>query len=466
MEANRGPSERLGMLDAHGHRQFIIPAEVRGFFKTWKTRVHFVLMLIFLGLPWLPIGGSQAILIDIPNRQFHFFGLHLFAYDAPLIFFLLAIGTMGLALVTALWGRVWCGWACPQTVFIEAVYRRIEILVEGNYLERRKLQQEDWSFRKLQKTGLKWILYFAVSSLFAHSFIAYFTGSSRLLDMISGRPSENMTYFALVTGMTLLLLFNFGWFREQFCLIACPYGRIQSVLLDSQSVTVMYDSKRGEPRKGGWVEGQARGDCVSCNRCVQVCPTGIDIRNGLQFECIACTACVDACDEIMTKVKKPTGLIRYKALSEEAVNWFRPRVLIYGGLVAAAAIALTTLLVIYKPIRVEVLRAKNTPYFVTSEGKVRNQFVIRMENHLAGEAKLKILSNSAVQLIIPQNPVTVAANQKQEIPVFVEISLTELHNGRFPAEIEVWQEGEEPRIISLKRISILGPQVQGDEHEK
>lgn len=461
MEAKRGPSERLGMLDEHGHRRFIIPAEVRGYYKTWKNRVHFVLMLIFLALPWIHINGSQAVHLDLTNRQFHFFGLHLFAHNAPLFFFILGIFAIGLALVTALWGRVWCGWACPQTVFIEAIYRRIEIWTEGTYLERRKLMNGPVTFEKIRKTGLKWILFFLFSSLFAHSFIAYWSGSSELLAMMAGPPRENMTYFLLVSGMTLLLLFNFGWFREQFCLIACPYGRFQSVLMDSQSVTVMYDQKRGEPRKGMAAPGDHKGDCVACNRCVQVCPTGIDIRNGIQFECIACTACVDACDEIMTKLKKPTGLIRYKSLQDGPVKWLRPRVIGYSALVAVFTVALIVLLVLLQPVRVELLRAKNTPFITTPEGLIRNQFVLRFENLLNEEKKLKVTSNNKVHFILPQNPVTVAGHGKQEMPVFIEAAPREFRSGKLPIEVQIVEDGENGKVLAHKKGTLLGPTNTG-----
>ncbi|MGZ5279766.1 MAG: 4Fe-4S binding protein, partial [Pseudobdellovibrionaceae bacterium] len=200
--------DRLSMLDEHGNRRFIIPAEVRGKFQAWKKKTHFALLILFLILPWISIEGEQAVRLNIPDRQFHILGLHLFAHDAPLVFFVLFSFAMGLALATALFGRVWCGWACPQTVFIESVYRRIEIWTEGTYLQRRHLRMGPWNFERIRKVSVKWLLYTFVSMLIAHSFLAYWTGSRELLQMMGGRPSENQTYFLMVMGMTGLLLFN------------------------------------------------------------------------------------------------------------------------------------------------------------------------------------------------------------------------------------------------------------------
>jgi len=424
MTERKGSHERLSMLDEHGHRQFIIPAEVRGYWNRWKRKVHFVLLLIFLLLPWIRIQGEQAVLLDIPGRHFVFAGLNLYAHDLPLMFLLLMIFLLGLALVTALWGRVWCGWACPQTVFIERVYRQIEIWVEGTYLQRRALQQAPFSFGKFRKRSLKWALYVLVSSIIAHSFIAYWVGSKTLLLMMSRPPAENWTYFVLVSSITGLLLFNFGWFREQFCLIVCPYGKFQSTMMDSHSVTVMYDEKRGEPRRGSVAKDKPVGDCVSCNRCVQVCPTGIDIRNGIQMECIGCTACVDACDEIMTKVKKPQGLIRYKALTEKKIQWFRPRVAVYFSLLSACLIGLIVILAFHSNLRVEVLRAKNVPYLIRDVGNrkvVQNQFLFRAENENGRDVEIQVSAPAEMEIVLPENPVHLSKYEKKDLPLFIEV---------------------------------------------
>ena len=451
------PHGRLGMLDEHGHRQFIIPAEVTGFYSKTKAKVHSVLICFFLALPWIHINGHQLVLFNVPARRFHLFGLQLLAHDAPLIFFLLISFAVGLALATALFGRVWCGWACPQTVFIEALYRRIERWSEGNYITRRNLQLEPMTFTKFRKVSLKWLLYLLVSSLIAHSFIAYFTGSKELVEMIQGPPRENFSYFVMVTFATLALLFNFGWFREQFCVIMCPYGKFQSVLMDQQTLTVMYDQDRGEPRKGVAIANDKRGDCVSCLRCVQVCPTKIDIRNGVQLECIACTACIDACDEIMAKLKKPLGLIRYKALSHRPINWFRSRILLYSSILIAAVIGFSLVLIFSDSLRVEFLRVKSNPYLVRTEGSevlIENPFILRLENN-GHTSILKIETDPEVKVVTPENPLTIEGEKKRDVPVFFEIPAHRLSNGRLQVNVTVKDENH--KVHSTRSIILLGP---------
>lgn len=452
------PQGRLGMLDVHGSRQFIIPAEVRGRFHSARKKLHFILIIFFLAMPWISIRGKQLLLFNIPDRQFHFFGIELFAHDTPLIFFLVMIFAIGLALVTSLFGRVWCGWACPQTVFIDSVYREIEKWIEGNYLERRKLHGQPWDLRKTTKVTIKWLLYVLVSSLIAHSVIAYFSGSKELLEMIQGPPSGHTTYFLLVSSITALLLFNFAWFREQFCVIMCPYGKFQAALMDQQSVTVMYDEDRGEPRKGTPTNGKPQGDCVSCQRCVQVCPTKIDIRNGLQLECIACTACVDACDEIMTKINKPKGLIRYKAATAQPVNWLRPRTLFYSAVLSVCAMGFAVLLAKSEPFRTEILRAKNNPFTVRNEGEIQrieNQFIWRIENHYSHPLALRLQTDEILKVVVPVNPLVLGPNQKRDIPLFISIKATDLKKSRYDFKVLIL-DATTGKLMTEKSLSLIG----------
>lgn len=422
---------RLTMLDEYGGRRRIIPAEVKGPLRQRRTYVHFILLMVFLGLPWIQINGTQAVLLDIQARRFELFGQIFLSHDSPLLFFIIAILALTIMLITALWGRVWCGWACPQTVFIDSIYRRIEILVEGNYLERRRLYQSEMNAKKFLKYSLKWLLFLIVSSLFAHSFIAYFVGSRHLIDMMRGSPHENWSYFLIVTGTTSLLLFNFGWFREQFCIIMCPYGRFQSVLMDQQSISVVYDPQRGEPRKGIITENKKQGDCVSCNRCVQVCPTSIDIRNGVQMECIGCTACIDACDEIMTKVSKPKGLISYNVSTPNSkIHYFRPRILAYLLLIIVCVLGLTFSLTTRDPFSIVVIRATDSPYQLSPDGLVINHFKLHLHNQSHTPQVFKVsLANEAltqpIQLVQSTDQHKLDIGESKEVHLFL----------RFPSRI-------------------------------
>ena len=417
--------ERLSSLDSQGHKKNLIPAEARGRYRRRRNLVYAVLLLFFLALPWVHLGGEQLLLLDIGRREFHIFGLTLFAHDAPLIFFVIAIFALGLALSTAVWGRIWCGWACPQTVFIDFVYRRLEIWIEGPYLERRRLEAAPMSLEKFLKRTAKWAAFFAVSALFAHSLAALFIGSQPLIEMMGKDPTENWSYFLTIMGFASVLTFNFGWFREQFCIIMCPYGRLQSLLMDSTSLSVVYDVKRGEPRKSPGATGP-QGDCVSCRRCVEVCPVGIDIRKGLQLECIACTACMDACDEIMTKVKKPTGLIRYSNVRGTTWRFFKPRALLYSAFLIFSASALAWSLAGRGDLEAVLLRAKGLPYQIVNENstaEVTNQFQLHLKNQ-RNESQTWTLSltGEGATLVVPSNPVVLEPRQDFKFPLFIKFS--------------------------------------------
>ncbi|MBL7670810.1 MAG: cytochrome c oxidase accessory protein CcoG [Bdellovibrionaceae bacterium] len=423
-------------LDEHGGRVGIIPAEVDGIWSRRKTKVQTFLLLLLLIVPWTRFENSQTILMDIPNRKFTFFGVTLWAHEAPLVFLVLIIAGLGLFFVTAVWGRVWCGWACPQTVFIDLVYRRLEILIEGKFVARRRMKIDPWTPTIYFKKTLKWFSFFVVSSLIAHSLAAYFVGARELLQMMGDSPANNMTYFTIITLTTGLLLFNFGWFREQFCIIMCPYGRFQSALLDADSQVVLYDAVRGEPRRGRELAATPNkptanktGDCVACRRCVQVCPTGIDIRYGLQMECIACTACMDACDTMMEKMNRPKGLIRYGTQSGKAVTLLRPRSLIYLALCIVFFVILGIQLKGRKEVDIGLLRALEAPYQIAQDEQGRkvllNHFKLHLKNqtHHSIKAALSIDSKkwgNQFILTTPENPVDLPGGEDKVVHVFVK----------------------------------------------
>jgi cytochrome c oxidase accessory protein FixG len=419
---------KLNMLDEHGHRKLPIPAEVKGVWKNRRVVVQSILLVLFLILPWIQIGGHQAILIDIPKREFAFFGLVLYSHDAPLLFFLVFGLAILLALMTALYGRIWCGWACPQTVFIERVYRQVEIWLDGNYRDRRKLRDQELNVKKIAKSLIKWTVFAGISYVIAKSFLAYFNVSN----------SNAILFF------TLIFTWNFGWFREQFCLIACPYGKVQSLLMDAQSVTVMYDNQRT--------------DCIECGRCSQVCPTGIDIRNGLQMECIGCTACIDACDEIMEKVKKPKGLIRYKALEDVKINWWRPRVLIYATLASVSFVSLALFAFNHSDERFVILRGKTTPFVVTEvkeQKVVLNQFIFRTENKGKEDLEIYLDVGDQAQLQISQNPMKSIKNKKMDFPFFLLVPLQAWpQSGSYEILLNISINGE----VTQKKLTLIGPQ--------
>ena len=381
MSESRRPSiDSVTTIRDDGSRFFLHPADVRGFFTRHRRWTGLLLIAIYLSLPWINIGGHPAVFLDVGGRRFHLFGLVLAFQDAWLLFFAITGLGFGLFFLTSLLGRLWCGWACPQTVFLDHVYRRIERWIEGDAVARKKLDAAPWDRAKLLKRGGKQVAFIIASAVISHLFLAYYVSIPELWAMMRHAPTEHWGAFLFVFVFTAVNYFNFAWFREQLCIVICPYGRLQSALTDDNTMVIGYDEKRGEPRgKPGTADV---GACIDCNRCVQVCPTGIDIRQGLQLECIGCAACVDACDEIMTKLKRPTGLVRYDSLvglEGGKTKWIRPRTILYSVLLligmSVAIFAISTV----RPASFGITRMTGAPYIV-SDDAVRNQFLVRIVN--------------------------------------------------------------------------------------
>jgi len=368
-------------INADGSHHVLHPADVHGRFTSARRIFAFLLIAIYVSLPWIRINGAPAVFMDVEYRRFHLFGLTLLAQDLWVFFFLISGLGFGLFFITALLGRLWCGWACPYTVFLEHVFRRIERWVDGDASSRRKLDRAPLTFSKISRRVIKHGLYLFTSALLAHVFLSYFVSLPRLYQIVLQGPLGHLTSFGTVAFFTASFYFCFAYFREQFCIILCPYGRIQSALTDEETVVIGYDAKRGEPR--GKATNPDAGDCVDCTRCVQVCPTGIDIRNGLQMECIGCAACIDACDDIMRKLKRPTGLVRYDStsgLAGKKRQLIRPRIFVYAllgffGLAALGVAAFHRA----KPMLAEVSRMPG-PSFYADPGMIRNHLRLRLGN--------------------------------------------------------------------------------------
>ncbi len=462
------PEKRLSTIDEKGKRVYIFPEKVRGFFRKWRTLTQAVLIVILLVLPWIKVNGYQALLLDIPQRRFSIFGLTFWAHDGPLIFFILAILTIGLAFMTAIYGRVWCGWGCPQTVFVDGVFRRIENLIIGSHIKQINLAKSPWNSEKILKVSTTWFLFTVVSLIITHSFLAYFVGAERLVEMTQHNPRENWTIFLFMFFITAFLLFDFGWFREQFCIIMCPYGRIQSVLMDDDSVTVAYDYNRGEPRKGLTAQGEKTGDCIDCYKCVSVCPTGIDIRSGLQMECVGCTACIDACDEVMERVDKPTGLIRYvsgNSLKGKPSSLLKPRTALYSILLILIISLLIFTVSKRQDLLVTVLRGKDIPYQVIEEGndkKVINHFKLHMKNQTFEDTPIRLelsddWKNASIEIISQHKDINILAGKDITMHFFLKFPQELIkENGSKSIEIDVI-DLQTKEIKSKKDIKLIGP---------
>ena len=396
----------------------VYPREVHGVFATMRVLAVVVLLGLFYGVCWLRWDGQQFLLFDLPARQFHIFGLTLFPQDFPYLAALLIIAALSLFFFTALAGRLWCGYACPQTVWTE-VFLWIERKIEGDRRRQMKLDKSPWKARKFAIKGAKHGIWIVLSLWTGFTFVGYFTPivdlGSRVISFELG-PWES--FWILFYGFATYG--NAGWLREQVCIYMCPYARFQSAMFDSDTLVISYDPARGDPRgaRRRSLDHKAAGlgDCIDCTMCVQVCPTGIDIRDGLQYECIACAACVDACDQIMDQMGYQKGLIRYtteSAVSGEKPRILRPRMVVYAvGLLALVA-ALAIAIVSRTPLALDIIRDRNALYRETSEGLVENVYTLKLIN-MDDEAHvyvISVLGIDGLELDIDKNPVPVAARE-------------------------------------------------------
>jgi cytochrome c oxidase accessory protein FixG len=405
-------------IRADGSRPKIRIADVVGRFATRKTWVFNLLLVIFFLLPWIRVGTERLLLIWIERREFTLFTLTFNAQDVYLIFFLVTGVGFSLFFITALFGRIWCGWTCPQTVFLEGVFRKIERWIEGSRSEQLKLEKGPWTSKKTGKFFLKHFIFILIAFSISVTFVLYFIPSNYYVDMWSQSLWSHPSVLFAVFFIAGLLYFDFAWFREQVCLILCPYGRLQSALTDDDSLVIGYDVLRGEPRGKG--DGEKIGDCIDCGRCVAVCPTGIDIRAGLQLECVGCANCIDACDEIMTKVSKPVGLIRYDSLNgleKKPTKILRPRIYLYFVLLLIGASVATFTISKRSSFEANVIRLAGVP-FVLEMGNVRNQFEIHMVNKTTKQTKysVSVKPMDNVQIIMPVPEVDLPARADRHVP--------------------------------------------------
>ncbi|WP_374458554.1 cytochrome c oxidase accessory protein CcoG [Chryseobacterium taeanense] len=312
--------DSIGTMDQSGKRKWVYPRKPKGKYTNYRYIVSCILLLIYFSVPFIKINGNPLILFNVIDREFFIFGQPFYPQD----FFILTLGAITslifIIVFTIAFGRIFCGWICPQTIFLEMIFRKIEYAIEGDRNKQMKLDRQEWNSEKIWKRSLKWTVYIIISLIITHFMFMYIVGYKEVFKIISEGPFANPTNFIVMILFTAAFYFVFAWFREQVCTLVCPYGRLQGVLIDKDTVNVFYDFKRGENR-AKWRKGEDRkaagkGDCIDCHQCVVVCPTGIDIRDGQQLECVNCTACIDACDEVMEKVGLPKGLIRYATENE------------------------------------------------------------------------------------------------------------------------------------------------------
>lgn len=461
MKPKRPSIEAVTTINEDGSRYFVHPADVRGFWTTWRRIAGVVLIGIYAALPFIQIKGNPAVFLDVVHRKFHLFGLTLMFQDLWLLFFLITGAGFTLFLVTAVFGRIWCGWACPQTVFLDHVVRRIERWIDGDAPARRALEDAPMSAGKFARRVVKHALFFLFAALIAHLLLAYFVSLPSLYAIMGQSPFENWKQFLFVFSLAGLVYFDLAWFREQFCIVLCPYGRLQSALIDDNSIVVGYDEVRGEPRGKA---GTTTGDCINCYRCVQVCPTGIDIRQGLQLECIACEACIDACDAVMTRLGRRKGLVRHDSmntLAGRSSRFLRPRLFLYLVFALAGASVFTFAAAQVKPVVFSVTRMAGAPY-VRDDTTIRNNFLLRLAN------KRPAAHTYSIEIDSPQTALASTGATRQRIllepgeeiqePLILTVPDADFR-GQFEVVVEVFGEGG--AVESRRKVPFLGPFREG-----
>ena len=451
--------------DSHGKRKWVFPKKPSGKLYRYRTFVSWFLLLVLFFGPFIRIGGNPLLMMNVVEQKFSIFGILFWPQDFFLFALLMLIIFVMVALFTAVFGRIWCGWLCPQTVLMEMVFRKIEYWIEGDAPRQRLLNAAPWTGDKVAKKALKIFIFLGLSFAISNLLLAYIIGSEAWKALVTDSPVVHPQGFTAMVLFSLLFFGIFARFREQACTFVCPYGRFQSVLLDDNSIVVAYDHKRGENR-GRWSRKQTRdqrraqslGDCINCTMCVQVCPTGIDIRNGTQMECVNCTACIDACNSVMEKIHLPPGLIRYASYNNiergEPLK-ATPRIAVYGVVLVALTGLLGFLLAARAPVDVNLLRAPGTLFQEQSNGDISNLYLVKVINKTSRSIPVDLrLEDLDGTIQIAGQTLVARARGLAESSVVVAIHRDRLPQRRTPLTIGVFAEGK--KIQTLKTV-FLGP---------
>ena len=459
--------DTIATVDEQGKRIWIYPKKPKGRFHTWRAIVAIVLLVALFAAPFISIDGHPLILLNIFERKFVLFGQAFWPQDFFL--FVLAMITLFVFIIlfTVIYGRVWCGWACPQTIFMEMVFRKLEYLIEGDANKQRRLDKAPWDFNKIWRKTVKHLLFLSISVLIGHLVMAYLIGTDQVKEIVTKPPTENLAGFLGLVAFSGVFYGVFARFREQACIAVCPYGRLQGVLLGKDSIVVAYDWIRGEPRKKLKKKqvDESAGDCIDCKLCVHACPTGIDIRNGTQLECVNCTACIDACDEVMTKINKPKGLIRYD--SYEGIKTgkkfeFNARVVGYSIVLTLLVGVFGFLLASRTDVETTVLRVPGMLYQNQPDNRISNVYNIQFVNKTFDPINLQVVLEDQTKGTIKkvgERALQVPPNEKTEGVFFVELPKEALTGANTKITLGIYQDEQ---LIDKIKTNFLGPiQIQG-----
>lgn len=472
-ETNRSSAEvkepdfrdHIATADEEGRRKWLYPRKPRGRFYQARAWLTWVLLAVMFGGPFIKINGNPLLMINIIERKFSVLGVIFWPQDNLVFALGFLLFLMGIAVFTAAFGRLWCGFTCPQIVLMEMVFRRIEHFIEGDGSAQRRFDQAPWTAAKAFKKVLKHGIFLGLSFIIGNTLLAYVIGIDSLKQIVTDDPRNHLAGLAFMLLFTAIFYGIFARFREQACTFICPYGRLQSTLLDENSIVVAYDYKRGEKRRrltrgesSQTSSDQLAGDCVDCLRCVTVCPTGIDIRNGTQMECVNCTACIDACDEVMDKIRRPRGLIRFASMNGiekgEPLR-FTPRLAGYCAILLLLGAGLATLLLTRSEVDATLLRAPGALFQTTPEGRISNLYLLKLTNKTHREIPVQLaLRDTEGTLKVLGGNLNVPAEQQTEASVLVEIAPDKLRSGNTPITVSLSSGGKE---LDVLKTSFIGP---------
>jgi len=457
--------DSISTIDESGQRNFIFPKKPKGKFYNYRTYVSWLLLAIMIASPFIKIKGNQFLLFNVLERKFHIFGFPFWPQDFHLLVISLLVSVVFVILFTVIFGRIFCGWMCPQTIFMEMVFRKVEYLIEGDRSKQIKLDKQKWDAEKIKKRILKWITFFIISFIISNVFLAYIIGSDEVLGYISDGPLEHLSTLVYLLVFTGIFYFIFAWFREQVCIIVCPYGRLQGVLLDNKSINVAYDFVRGEGdngreklRKDEDRDELGYGDCIDCKQCVLVCPTGIDIRNGTQLECINCTACIDACDEIMDKTGFDRGLIRYASedeIEKKEKFKFNARLIAYSVILTILVGVLVTMLFLRNDVEATILRLPGQT-FQSTKTSIKNVYTVKFINKTTEDienVEIKLISHKGTVDLIGGTS-NIKKQGLKEGTLFIEINKNDLSSSKEKLELGIYSNG---KLIESTTTNFMGP---------
>ena len=457
--------DHLSTADQEGRRRWLYPRKVHGRLYRGRTWLSWLLLAIMFGGPFVRINGNPLLLFNIVERKFIILGQIFWPQDMIMLAVALLIFVTGILVFTAAYGRLWCGWTCPQTVLMEMVFRKIEYRIEGDSHQQRALDKAPWTAAKIRKKTGKHVIFLGLSFVVANTLLAYIIGTEQLFQIVTDNPAKHLEGLTAIILFTLVFYAIFARFREQACTFICPYGRLQSTLLDENSIVVAYDYKRGEQRgplrRSQSLEqrqAEGHGDCIACRQCVTVCPTGIDIRDGTQMECVHCTACIDACDDVMDRIGRPRGLIRYASLNgiERGQKLkVTPRMVGYTVILLALGVLMGFLIFTRSDVQTSLLRAQGALFQQMPNGHFSNLYTIRVLNKTSREIPIQLkLENIKGTLQVMGQDIVVAPEKSAETSALIELDPAVMKPGTTPLVVGVYSQGR--RLETLKT-GFIGP---------